>query len=426
MVDRSAPNLPRIVIAGGGFGGLAAARCLKNAAAHITVVDRNNHHLFQPLLYQVATAGLSPAQIAAPIRAILRKQKNAEVLMSEVKGVDQKQRAVLLSDRSLFFDYLIIATGARHSYFGHDEWERHAPGLKTLSDAIRIRQKILLAFERAEMEPEGNARRATLTFVIVGGGPTGVELAGAIAELARRALASDFRHIDTTATRILLLEAGKRILPSFPEELSDKAAAALSRLGVEVRTGSSVERIENDGLWVSDNFLAAGTIIWAAGIIASPVGLWLSHKTDPQGRVFVNSDLSLPSDPNIFVIGDAAYFAPSDGKPLPALAPVAMQEGKYVAHLILSRLKGQNTPPFRYKDKGSLATVGRSFAITVYKRLKVSGFVAWLVWLAVHIYYLIGFRNRLIVIFEWAWAYFTYQRGARLITQTMNKGKNGE
>jgi NADH dehydrogenase len=410
------PSLPHIVIIGGGFGGLQAALGLGKVPARITLIDRNNHHVFQPLLYQVATAGLSPADIAAPIRHVLRRQRNTEVLMAEVTKIDLLERRVWMGSRFIEYDELILATGARHSYFGHEEWERYAPGLKTLTDATTIRRKILLAFEMAEMETDPIRREVLMTFVLVGGGPTGVEMAGALAELAKRALACDFRHIDPTFTRILLLEAGPRILSTFPEPLSQKAQKALERMGVTVRTGAPVEHIDAEGVVVAGERIACGTVLWTAGVAAKGVAEWLGAEADRAGRVKVCPDLSVPGHPHVFVIGDAAHVE-QDGKLLPGIAPVAMQQGRYTASVLRNRLLGRPAPgPFRYKDKGNLATVGRSFAIVNMGRLQFAGFFAWVFWMAVHIYYLIGFANRLLVMIQWAWAYFTFQRGARLIT----------
>jgi NADH dehydrogenase len=408
-------TVPHVVIVGGGFGGLLAARGLRNAPVRVTIIDRNNYHLFQPLLYQVATAGLSPADIAAPIRNVVGRQRNTSVIMAEVVGVDTKAQRVLLPDRSVPYDYLILATGARYNYFGHPEWESLAPGLKSITDATSIREKILLAFESAEMERDPEKQRALMTFILVGAGPTGVEMAGAIAELAHRALARDFRHIDPTSARILLLEAGPRILTAFPEDLAEKAKQALERMGVEVRTNAAVEKVDETGVVVGGKHIPSHTVLWTAGVIASPAGTWLGAETDRAGRVKVQADLSVPGHPNIFVIGDTA-LALQDGKPLPGVAPVAMQQGRYVADLITRRIQGRPEQPFHYHDKGNVATVGRSFAIVDLGRVKLSGFLAWVLWMAIHIFYLIGFRNRLLVMLEWAWAYFTFQRGARLIT----------
>jgi NADH dehydrogenase len=417
-----------VAIIGGGFGGLNAAKALDGAPVKITLIDRRNYHLFQPLLYQVATAGLSPADIATPIRGVLSKQANADVLMAEVVGVDRARKVVKVSEngavREIPYDDLVIATGSRHSYFGHDEWEDLAPGLKSIGDATKIRQRILLAFERAEQETDPSKRAAELTFVLVGGGPTGVELAGSIAELAHQALQSDFRHVDPQSTRILLVEAGPRILAAFPEGLAEKAAQYLRKRGVEIRTGGRVDQVDAEGVSISGERIAARTVIWAAGVAASPAGKWLSAETDRAGRVRVGADLTLPGAPEIFVIGDTAACE-EGGKPLPGLAPVAMQQGRYVGAVIRERARaggtgsagGKKPAPFRYRDKGNLATVGRSFAIADLGAIKLSGFPAWIAWLAIHIYFLIGFRNRMIVLIEWAWAYLTFQRGARLITR---------
>jgi NADH dehydrogenase len=407
---------PQVVIVGGGFGGLLAARALRHAPVQVTLIDRNNYHLFQPLLYQVATAGLSPADIAAPIRNILNRERNVEVRMAEVTGVDTKGRRVLIGDQSLPYDYLVLATGARYNYFGHPEWEEAAPGLKSIPDATSIREKILLAFEAAEAETDPQKCQALMTFILVGAGPTGVEMAGAISELAHRALARDFHHVDPKSARILLIEAGPRILAAFPEKLAEDARQELVRMGVEVKTGTPVQKVDADGVVVGGQHIASHTVIWTAGVVASPAGKWLGAETDRTGRVKVSADLSVPGHPDIFVIGDTA-LALQDGKPLPGLAPVAMQQGRYVASVLRSRATGAAAPPpFHYHDKGTMATVGRAFAIVDAGRVKFSGFLAWIMWMTVHIFYLIGFRNRLMVMLQWAWAYFTFQRGARLIT----------
>jgi NADH dehydrogenase len=408
--------MPRVVIVGAGFGGLRAAMALRNAPVHVAVIDRQNHHLFQPLLYWVATAGLSPADICSPIRGILRKQKNTEVLMEEVTGVDVQEQRVLMGDRSVPYDYLVLATGAHDNYFGHPEWEHYAPGLKSIVDATSIRRKILLAFEAAEIETDAEKVKELLTFVLVGAGPTGVEMAGAIAELAHKALASDFRHIDTRMTRIILIEAAPRILAAFPESLARKTEKKLVSMGVEVRTGIPVSELDERGVVVDGERINAGTIIWGAGVSASPAGKWLGAEVDRAGRVKVSSDLSVPGHPNVFVIGDTAS-AMQNGKALPGVAQVAMQGGRYVASVITRRVEGKElNTPFHYRDKGNLATVGRSYAIVDIGKIRLTGFFAWLMWLAVHIYFLVGFRNRLVAIFQWAWTYFTYARGARLIT----------
>jgi NADH dehydrogenase len=408
---------PHIVIVGAGFGGLSAAHALAGAEADVTVVDRRNYHLFQPLLYQVATAGLSPAQIASPIRAILRRAGNVQVLLGRVTGVDKETRTVALEDRTLRYDTLVVATGARHAYFGHDEWESVAPGLKNLNDATAIRRRILTAFEKAEATEDHAARRRLLTFVVVGGGPTGVEMAGAIAELGRVALRHDFRNIDPREARIVLIEAGPRVLPAFPETLSDAALRSLERLGVEVRFGTPVTQCDGDGVTIGEERLAAATIIWAAGVAASSAARWLGTETDKVGRVLVGPDLTLPGLPEIFCIGDTAHVAGADGQPLPGLAPVAKQQGAYVARVLRARLAGKAAPgPFRYRDFGTLATIGRRAAVADFGWLKLEGTLAWLLWGLVHISFLIGFRNRLIVMLDWMWSYVTFQSGARLIT----------
>jgi len=407
---------PRVVIVGAGFGGLSAARTLRNAPVRVTVVDRRNHHLFQPLLYQVATAALSPGDIAYPIRSILRGQKNTEVLLADAVAVDAASHEVVLTDGRIGYDFLVLATGARHSYFGHEEWETRAPGLKNLEDALEIRRRILLAFEKAEREPGPGRRRALLTFVLIGGGPTGAELAGAIGEISRHVLASDFRAIDPRDARILLIEAGPRILPTFPEELSAKAAAALEKLGVEVRTGAAVAAIGEGFVEVGAERLEAGTILWTAGVAASRLARSLGVPLDRAGRVAIERDLTIPGHPEIFVIGDLASLPDRAGKALPGVAQVAIQQGRHAARNIGSARRGEPLQAFRYRDPGNLAVLGRAAAIADLGRIRLSGFPAWLFWCFVHILYLIGFRNRFIVLFEWAWAYLTWQRGARLIT----------
>jgi NADH dehydrogenase len=409
---------PHIVIGGGGFGGLAVAKALRKTPVRITLVDRTNHHLFQPLLYQVAMAGLSPADIAAPIRSIFNNQRNVSVLLAEATGVDFERRALLLSDGELPFDYLLLATGGRTSYFGHDEWSRFAPGLKSLDDAIEIRRRVLLAFEAAEREADSERRRDLLRFVVVGGGPTGVELAGAIAELARHVLARDFRSINPRSAEIVLLEGGPRILPSFPPDLSASAVRQLAGLGVTVRVDAQVTRIDERGVWLGDELLASTTIIWGAGVRATAFTERLGVPLDRAGRIVIEPDLSLPGHVNVFAIGDMVNFSHQDGQPLPGISPVAMQMGRHVARNIARDLRGQPREPFRYVDRGTMATIGRKAAIAQVGRWKLSGFPAWITWLVVHIYFLIGFRNRLAVLFNWAWSYFTYQRGARLITGT--------
>lgn len=413
-------GLSRIVIVGAGFGGLKAAKALRHANAHVTVIDRQNHHLFQPLLYWVATAGLSPADISSPIRSILHSQKNTEVMMAEVTGVDLEQQRVLMGEHAVPYDYLVLATGAHDNYFGHPEWEQYAPGLKSITDATSIRRRILLAFEAAEIESDPRKIQSLLTFVLVGAGPTGVEMSGAIAELAHKALASDFRHIDTKSARIILVEAAPRILATFPPSLARKTKRKLERMGVEVRENSPVTQVDEHGLVIDGEYIEAHNIIWSAGVSASPAGKWLGAEADRAGRVKVESDLSLPGHPNVFVIGDTASLA-QDGKPLPGVAPVAMQQGHYVASLIMQRIAGKEQhKPFRYFNKGNLATVGRSYALVDLGLVKMTGFFAWLTWLVVHIFYLIGFRNRVVALFQWAWTYLTYHRGARLITLERN------
>ncbi len=410
---------PHVVIIGAGFGGLTAAQALKRAPVRVTIIDRTNHHLFQPLLYQVAMAGLSPADIAEPIRSILRNQKNASVMLAEAAGFDFAKREIILRDdqgeRRLDYDYLLLATGGRTSYFGHDEWERFAPGLKDLEDAVEIRRRVLLAFEAAEKEPDAQRRRELLTFVVVGGGPTGVELAGSIAELARFVLARDFRTIHPEAAEILLLEGGPEILTSFTPDLSESALRQLTRLGVKVRTGAQVTSIDETGVYLGDEKINAATVIWGAGVRATTLTESLGVELDRAGRVIVEKDLSLPGHSNVFAIGDMTLFI-QDDKPLPGVSPVAMQMGRCVARNIQNDLNGKPREQFRYVDKGSMATIGRKAAIAHVGKLKLSGLLAWLFWLALHIWFLIGFRNRLVVMINWAWSYLTYQRGARLIT----------
>jgi NADH dehydrogenase len=407
---------PHVVIVGGGFGGLTAARALRRAPVHVTLVDRRNHHLFQPLLYQVATAGLSPADIAYPIRAVLSRQANANVVLAEAVSIDVAQRELVLKDGRLGYDYLVVATGARHAYFGHEEWEPVAPGLKSLEDALEIRRRILLAFEKAEREIDAEARRALLTIVVVGGGPTGVELAGAIAEIARQVMKSDFRNIDPTETRVVLVEAGPRVLASFPESLSARAAEALTRRGVEVRTETRVTAIDAHSVALGSEHIASSTVLWAAGVAASPLVASLGTPLDRVGRVTVEPDCSLPGHAEVFVIGDAATLTQANGAPLPGVAPVAMQQGRYVAGIIARALPSDRREPFVYRDKGNLATIGRAAAVAHIGSLKLWGFAAWVLWLVIHILYLVGFRNRVVVLIDWAWAYVTMSRGARLIT----------
>jgi NADH:quinone reductase (non-electrogenic) len=416
---------PHVVVVGAGFGGLNAVQALKDAAVRVTLVDRRNHHLFQPLLYQVATAALSPADIAYPIRSILRRQRNATVLLADAVGFDRDRRELVLTDGRVSFDYLVLATGASHAYFGHDAWEGDAPGLKTLEDALEIRRRILLAFERAERETDAERRRALLTFVIVGGGPTGVELAGAIGEISRLVLVSDFRAIDPREAKILLLEAGPRILPAFSDRLADRASKALRSIGVEVRVGCAVTDVGDGFVDAGGTRMAARTIVWAAGVRASSLAASLGVSLDRVGRVLVLPDLSVPGDPHVFVIGDvAAFLHPAGTPPLPGVAPVAIQQGRHVAAVIRSDLAGRPRAPFRYRDRGNLAVIGRARAIAELPRLQLSGFSAWLVWVFIHILSLIGFRNRAIVLFEWIWAYFTLQRGARLITGSIDRPRD--
>ncbi len=410
-------DLPRIVIVGAGFGGLYAARELAGAPVRVTVVDRRNHHLFQPLLYQVATAALNPADIAAPIRRVLRRQRNAEVALAEVTGVDLAGRCVLLADGEIAYDRLIVATGATHSYFGHPEWARFAPGLKTVEDALEIRRRLLTAYEQAERETDPERQRAWLTFVVIGAGPTGVELAGAIAEIAHHALATDFRHIAPDKSRVLLLEAAPRVLPPYPTELSTSAERQLRRLGVEVRTGAAVTGVDDEGVEIASQRISARTVLWAAGVEASPLACSLSASLDRAGRVRVNPDLTLPGHPEVAVVGDLASLE-QDGRPVPGVAQAAIQGGRHAARNVLRSLHGEPPVAFRYRDRGSMATIGRASAVADFGRIRLSGPVAWLFWLFVHILSLIGFRNRAAVILEWAWSYLTFDRGARLITET--------
>jgi NADH dehydrogenase len=405
-----------VVIVGAGFGGLSAARELADTPVDVAVVDRRNHHLFQPLLYQVATASLSPGDIAYPIRSILRRQANARVLLAEVTQIDPAAREIVLEDGRLPYDFLIVATGARHAYFGHDDWEPFAPGLKTLEDAIEIRRRILLAFERAERETDPARRRALLTFVLVGGGPTGAELAGAIAEIARHVLVSDFRSIDPRDARIVLAEAGPRILPTFPESLSRKAKAELASMGVEVREGAAVTDIAPGAVVVGDERILSETILWTAGVLASPIARSLGLPLDRAGRVPVEPDLSITGHPEIFVVGDLSRFTHQTGEPLPGVAQPAIQGGRHAARNIRRALAGQKPLPFHYRNLGNLAVIGRSAAVADLPWLRFSGYPAWLFWCFVHIMKLVDFRSRVLVFFEWAWSYLTWQRGARLIT----------
>ena len=407
--------VPHVVVVGGGFGGLWAARALRDAPVRITLVDRGNHHLFQPLLYQVATAGLSAPNIAAPLRHILRRQKNVTVLLGEVDGIAPDAKQVRLADgRTLDYDHLLLASGATHAYFGHDDWAAHAPGLKTLDDALEIRRRILTAFERAEAEDDAAKREAWLTFAIVGGGPTGVELAGTLAEIARHTLHGEFRRADPRKARVLLLEAGPRVLASFPESLSEKARTQLQKLGVEVRTGVPVAAIDGEGVQLGEERIAARTVLWAAGVAASPLARDLDVPLDRAGRVIVQPDLSVPGHPEIFVAGDLASLQ-FDGKPVPGVAPAAKQMGRHVAQAIRARLQGRAPVPFRYRDFGNLATIGRMAAVVDLHGFRFSGLLAWWFWLAAHVFFLIGFRNRMVVMIDWAQAYWSYQRSARII-----------
>jgi NADH dehydrogenase len=417
-------NQPRLVIIGGGFGGLYAAKSLRNAPVRVTLIDRRNFHLFQPLLYQVATGGLSPGEIASPLRHVLRRSRNTDVVLGEVVDIDAANRKVVLRDGAIPYDTLIVATGSSHHYFGHDEWEKYAPALKTIEDATEVRSRILLAFEKAEREPEVEARHAWMTFVVVGAGPTGVELAGALGEIANDTLRDDFRHIDPSDARIILIEAGDRVLPVYPPDLSADAERALIRLCVRTMTQTAVTEVDETGVTVRQNgeskHIAARTVLWAAGVQASPLGRILADRTgvplDRAGRVLVETDLTIAGHPEILVIGDLANFSHQTGKPLPGVAPVAIQQGGYAGNLIRKRLAGESVAPFRYWDKGNLATIGRAAAVADFGRIHIAGLIAWLVWLFVHLMYLVGFDNRLVVFFKWAYSYLTFNRGARLIT----------
>jgi NADH dehydrogenase len=409
--------MPRVVIIGGGFGGLSAARALRGAPVDVTILDRRNHHVFQPLLYQVAMAVLSPGDIASPIRWILRHQRNVEVLLGEVGRIDTDRRIAHLTDGAeIPYDYLIVAAGATHAYFGHDEWLPYAPGLKTLEDALEMRRRVLLAFEKAERESDPVRQRALLTFVIVGGGPTGVELAGALAEIARQSLAKDFRHFDPTSSRILLIEGGPTVLPPFPARLRDAARRDLGRLGVDVRTNTLVTAIGPGFVQAGDERISAETVLWAAGVAASPLGASLGVPVDRVGRVLVQPDLTIPGHPEVFVIGDLASLAGPAGRPLPGVAQVAMQMGAHASRNIIRATQGQPLRPFTYLNLGDMATIGRASAVADLPMIKLTGAIGWLAWLFVHILNLIGFRNRLVVMVQWAWSYFSYQRAIRLIT----------
>lgn len=423
-MKNTSTSLPRIVIIGGGFAGLNAAQALKGVAAEISIIDRRNFHLFQPLLYQVATAGLSPADIATPIRHVLRKQTNAHVVLAEPVAIDLAKKQVRFDgDPTLEYDWLVLAAGATHSYFGHDEWEQIAPGLKTIEDATEIRRRILLAFESAEYEGSAEAQRAALTFAIVGGGPTGVELAGAIMEIAAKTIPKDFRFIDTTTTRVILFDGGDRLLPAFSPQSSECAKRTLERMGVEVHLNARVTNITRDGIYVGEQFFAARSVLWAAGVRVNPIGETLGVPTESNGQVKVGPDLAVPGYPEVFVVGDMASVE-SNGKPVPGVAPAAIQMGKYVGSLIKREIRaGQSAPPrkpFVYWDKGSLATIGKAKAVAEIAGFKFSGFFAWLVWSLVHITFLISFRNRLIVMFNWAWGWFFFSKSARLITGDSN------
>ncbi len=416
----------RVVIVGAGFGGLCAAQKLARGPVQITVIDRKNHHTFQPLLYQVATAGLSPGEIAAPIRSILSRHKNVEVLLGDVTGFDLDRCVVKTANHEVPYDYLIVAAGASHAYFGHDDWEPLAPGLKTIEDALEMRRRVLLAFELAEKQAAATEKPVPLNFVVIGGGPTGVELAGTLAEICRHALANDFRTIDPRQSRIHLLEGGPHLLPAYPEDLSRSALEQLQRLGVEVQTSTMVTKIEPGAVYVGDTRMEAAVILWAAGVAASGLGKKLGVPVDRAGRVLVAPDLSIPGHPEVFVIGDLAALKDKSGKMLPGVAPVAMQEGRYAGRIIRQEAeRGAGVNPasreaFHYVDKGSLATIGRASAVADFGKIHISGYLAWLSWLFIHILFLVGFRNRLLVLIQWAWSYFTYQRGARLITGDTN------
>jgi NADH dehydrogenase len=408
------------VIVGGGFGGLSAARALAPAPVQVTLIDRRNHHLFQPLLYQVATAALNPSDIAIPIRRILRHQRNVEVLLAEARSLDLGARTVGLDDGSVAYDYLIVATGARHSYFGNEAWTPFAPGLKSIGDALEIRRRILSAFELAEREPDPARREPWLTFVVVGAGPTGVELSGALCEIARHALARDFRRIDPTQARVILLEGSDRVLPPYPPGLSERARRQLERLGVDVRTGQRVTSVDGEGVNIGPTRIATRTVLWAAGVKGSGFGRALGVPLDRSGRALVGADLAVAGHPEVFVVGDLASIT-QDGIPVPAVAPAAMQEGHHAAINVLRTIRGEPSRPFRYRNKGSLATVGRSAAVADLGWVHLSGAFAWLAWLGLHLLFLIGFRNRVIVLLQWAWSFVSYDRGARLITGPLHR-----
>ena len=404
------------MIIGGGFGGLYAARRLRKAPVRITLVDRHNYHLFQPLLYQVATAALNPSDIAAPIRGVLRRQKNVSVILGDATAIDTTRKIVKLADGELAYDYLIVATGATHSYFGHPEWEAAAPGLKTIDDALEIRRRVLLAFEAAERETDPERQKAWLTFVIVGGGPTGVELAGALSEIARQTMIRDFRHINPSSARVILIEGRDRILPGYPPDLSDKARKQLAGLGADVMTRAQVTEVSTHEVAIGAQRIATRTVLWAAGVQASPLATTLGVPLDRAGRVIVERDLTIPGHNDVFVVGDLAASTQQDGTLVPGVAQGGIQGGEHAAFNIERAIEGQPLRAFHYHDRGSLATIGRAAAVADLGRVKLSGFLAWVFWLVLHIFFLIGFRNRLLVFMQWAWAYVTYQRGARLIT----------
>jgi len=414
-------SLPHVLILGGGFGGLWATRALASAAVRITLVDRTNHHLFQPLLYQVATAGLSAPDIAAPLRHILRRQKNATVLLGEVTGISPQDKNIALGDDKISYDYLIVATGASHAYFGHNDWEANAPGLKTLEDAFAIRERILSAFESAEREDDPKLRAEWLNFVVVGGGPTGVELAGTLAEIARHTLPQEFRRCDPRSAQVHLLEAGPRVLAAMPETLSASARRQLERLGVIVHTGDAVTGIDAEGVSLGETRIHSRTVLWAAGVAASSLGQFVGEPLDRAGRVKVQADLSLQSHPEIFVVGDLASVMQANGLPVPGTAPAAKQMGAHVAAMLRARLSNKPTSNFNYRDYGNLATIGRMAAVVDLGKLKFSGLFAWWFWLVAHLFFLIGFRNRLVVLMDWAWSYWTYQRNARIISGYKDK-----
>ena len=424
VADNAESARPHVVVLGAGFAGLTAVKALKDARCRVTLIDRRNYHLFQPLLYQVATAALSPADIATPIRSVLRRQRNAAVLMARVEGIDRENRLVMLGDRSISYDYLIVATGSRHAYFGNDDWEKTAPGLKKIDDATQIRRRLLLAFEQAETCADPGERRAHLNFIVVGGGPTGVEMAGAIAELARHSLVDDFRAINPAEARVILVEAGPRLLPAFPESLSAEAKRSLESLGVEVMLGQPVSACSPTGVMVGEKAIPSYTVIWAAGVAASPAARWLGAEKDRLGRVMVAPDLSVPGNPEIFVAGDTAHVKLPRGGVVPGLAPAAKQMGGYAARAIIASITGRAPPtPFQYRHLGSLATIGRATAVADFGRLRLKGRLAWLLWGIIHVGFLNTYRSRTLVALQWLWAYFTYGRGARLIT---SPGTNAE